>query len=329
MNDFIVGVLSINQKEFPGELFITSDNTIMIELLKNTPNYRAITINPIGLLETKVVPHSSTLDFDTDVNIEADDMPATLLITYLQDLFDNSSYITIYFDSTRGELVNFNKKIDEISENLKNKLLFHGPDLTPVVQNGEERLPRIKAKKFSNSNFKLINGFSKILNEEQIATIRLALPYRFKLLSWEIVYNMIYDGVAIRTLYSKAGNLMPLMLLIETKDHMKIGAFLSCGMKIVRGYTGSGETFIFKFSPDFDIFKWSGKNDFFLAASPDSIAIGGGGGSAIFLDSSLSHGISECCETFSSPPLTDNSHFDVLNVELWHIKSNYSKSANS
>ncbi|OHT00402.1 TLD family protein [Tritrichomonas foetus] len=322
--DSIIGVLSVDKQDFPGRIFLTEDNQIIIRLdFPSTENTQRTVINPIGLLETNVVPHPSTLDFGPEVDIEDDGMPASLLITYLQNLFDNSSYKTLCFNAIRGQLVEFNKKIDAVSSNLKARLLFEGPNLTPNINGGTRR--KTRRSDTSTVQFQLKNGPSGILNESQIDTIRLALPLRFKHLSWTKIYDMRKDGVSLSTLYSKAKNCMPLIIFVETSQSVKIGAFLSCGLKIVRGYSGSGETFVFRFNPDVEVFKWSKNNDLFVSASQTDIAIGGGGGNAIYLNSALEKGVSEYCETFASPPLANSPTFNVINVELWHIKSEFAK----
>lgn len=56
------------------------------------------------------------------------------------------------------------------------------------------------------------------------------------------------------------------------------GAILSHGLHTdkLTTYYGTGETFLFTFHPDFEVFKWSGVNTFFIKSGPDYISIGGG-----------------------------------------------------
>lgn len=324
-----IGVIEIGKMEYPGRIFVTEENQLAV--FYNTPfneDTIKIIINPIGLLETKIVPHPSTLDFGPDVNIEDDDMPATLLITYLQDLFDSSSYKTFVFNGVRKYLAEVSRKATEISTTLKDKLLFRGPDLTPEIypptsKNYKTSFNRRRSAPIPRIDyipFELINGESTILTKVQIDTVRLAIPFRYRTLSWFKLYDMTLDGVSINTLYSKVQNKMPLMLVIESNDHGKFGTFLSCGLKLVKGYSGTGETFIFRFAPDFEIYKWSTKNSFFVAASVDDLSIGGGKtGAAIYINKYMTNGVSDPCETFNSPQLSKKNQFKILKVEVWHI----------
>jgi hypothetical protein len=105
-----------------------------------------------------------------------------------------------------------------------------------------------------------------------------------------------------------------------TSDRSKIGAYLPTGLTVVKGYTGSGETFVFNFSSHIKVYRWSQKNEDFYTASENDIAIGGGTGSAIYLTDALERGFSNPCETFDSEQLTAKAQFDVLEVEVWHVR---------
>lgn len=73
----------------------------------------------------------------------------------------------------------------------------------------------------------------------------------------------------------------------------------------------------------FKAFPFSGENDFTIFCQADYLSIGGGDGHyGLWLDASLSKGVSDTCPTFGNEPLSDEGKkFDVLGVELWHVGS--------
>jgi hypothetical protein len=233
-------------------------------------------------------------------------------------MFDNSSVATVLFSAMRQQLEDLRTCIEEISPELQHRLLFQVPDLMP-----QKRQPKL-------GNLKLIPGPPGFLDINELADLRVALPHRTRLLVWERLFVASEDGVSLRTLLTKCENQMPLLLFVLTRDCAKLGAYLPSGLKAIRGYTGSGETFVFSFTPTFRIHRWSQKNQLFCTASYNEIAIGGGqeGLSAIFLSGALEKGFSGRCETFNSEPLTPKDHFDVLDVELWHLRVSVTKRVN-
>ncbi|KAF7247011.1 Oxidation resistance protein 1 [Varanus komodoensis] len=88
--------------------------------------------------------------------------------------------------------------------------------------------------------------------------------------------------------------------------------------KVSDGFYGTGETFLFTFCPDFEIFKWTGDNMFFLKGDMDALAFGGGGGEfALWLDGDLYHGRSHSCKTFGNHTLSKKEDFIIQDIEIW------------
>ncbi|TKA80223.1 hypothetical protein B0A55_04159 [Friedmanniomyces simplex] len=73
----------------------------------------------------------------------------------------------------------------------------------------------------------------------------------------------------------------------------------------------------------FKAFPYTGENDFTIFCQPEYLSVGGGDGHyGLWLDDSLSNGVSDTCPTFGNEPLSDEGKkFDVLGVELWYIGS--------
>jgi len=69
-------------------------------------------------------------------------------------------------------------------------------------------------------------------------------------------------------------------------------------------------------------YPWSGRNNFFIKASYDALAIGAGGGHyGLWLDPDLNGGRTQKCDTFENLPLTagpgDGGDFEIFQLEAW------------
>ncbi|XP_059527909.1 oxidation resistance protein 1 isoform X10 [Myotis daubentonii] len=96
------------------------------------------------------------------------------------------------------------------------------------------------------------------------------------------------------------------------------GALASEPFKVSDGFYGTGETFVFTFRPEFEVFKWTGDNMFFIKGDMDSLAFGGGGGEfALWLDGDLYHGRSHSCKTFGNNTLSKKEDFFIQDIEIW------------
>jgi hypothetical protein len=320
---FVAGVCSIDLGEVPARLSVSDCNELVLRFDAESPAGDSIPdlqINLIGLLETKIIPDPAIalqcnfLDHKDDKSI-----PSLLLITYLTDMFDSSSVKTILFSAITGELDEFQELIGAISKDLQRRLLFQIPDLAPSKSGKKTKIER-------PLDFVVLPAPPAFLNAHEIGQIRLALPLRMRQLSWERVFLASLDGVALSTMYAKSARRMPLLLLVLTADHCKIGAYLSTGLARVKGYSGTAETFVFACSPQIRVYRWSQKNEHFYSASENDISIGGGHGSAIFLTDALQRGFSSPCETFDSEQLTQKHQFAILDVEVWHVRRNFTLS---
>ncbi len=61
------------------------------------------------------------------------------------------------------------------------------------------------------------------------------------------------------------------------------------------------------------------RNDYFQFATPESLAVGGGGSFAIFLADDLLRGSSGISSTFGNPCLAGSLEFTVGQIEVWAI----------
>jgi hypothetical protein len=167
-----------------------------------------------------------------------------------------------------------------------------------------------------------IVGQSKIIDRKDAMQIQGNMPARFRGSMWRLMFQLSTHGCSYSTLYEQTEKQEPLILVIKTDADERIGAFLPIGLKRSRRYYGTGETFVCRFDPKVDVFRWCQgpeSNEFFVASSTEELIVGGGGGAAIWIGDAMGNGRSEECKTFQSPRLTRVSSFRVVDVEVWKI----------
>ncbi|XP_075438601.1 oxidation resistance protein 1 isoform X6 [Ascaphus truei] len=160
---------------------------------------------------------------------------------------------------------------------------------------------------------------SELLQVDQIEKLTKHLPPRTIGYPWTLVYSTAKHGMSLKTLYrTMLGLDTPVLLVIKDSDSQIFGALASEPFKVSDCFYGTGETFLFTFCPDFEVFKWTGDNMFFIKGDMDSLAFGGGGGEfALWLDGDLYHGRSHTCKTFENPTLSKKEDFIVQDIEIW------------
>ncbi|XP_013369474.1 PREDICTED: TLD domain-containing protein 2 isoform X5 [Chinchilla lanigera] len=96
------------------------------------------------------------------------------------------------------------------------------------------------------------------------------------------------------------------------------GAFSSSALRLSKGFYGTGETFLFSFSPQLKVFKWTGSNSFFVKGDWDSLMMGSSSGQfGLWLDGDLYHGRSHPCATFNNEVLARQEQFHIRELEAW------------
>ncbi|XP_021272111.1 TLD domain-containing protein 2 isoform X1 [Numida meleagris] len=147
------------------------------------------------------------------------------------------------------------------------------------------------------------------------------LPTRLRQQPWNLLYCTARDGFSLRTLYRCTGQLSsPALLLIRDTEAQAFGAFCTSPIHVSNGFYGTGETFLFSFSPELKVFRWTGRNSFFLKGDVDLLMIGGGSGKfGLWLDGDLHRGGSCPCETFNNESLSPRGEFCVQDLEVWGL----------
>ncbi|XP_068616619.1 oxidation resistance protein 1a [Brachionichthys hirsutus] len=160
---------------------------------------------------------------------------------------------------------------------------------------------------------------SDLLEADQIEKLAKNLPPRTIGYPWTLAFGTAKHGMSIKTLYrAMQGQDTPVLMVIKDSDGQVFGALASEPFKVSDGFYGTGETFLFTFNPEFEVFKWTGDNMFFIKGDMDSLAFGGGSGEfGLWLDGDLYHGRSHSCKTFGNPMLSKKEDFYVQDIEIW------------
>ncbi|XP_061144213.1 oxidation resistance protein 1a isoform X2 [Syngnathus typhle] len=160
---------------------------------------------------------------------------------------------------------------------------------------------------------------SDLLEADQIEKLARNLPPRTIGYPWTLAFGTSKHGMSIKTLYrTMQGQDTPVLMVIKDSDGQVFGALASEPFKVSDGFYGTGETFLFTFNPEFEVYKWTGDNMFFIKGDMDSLAFGGGSGEfGLWLDGDLYHGRSHSCKTFGNPMLSKKEDFYVQDIEIW------------
>ncbi|XP_028909972.1 nuclear receptor coactivator 7 isoform X1 [Ornithorhynchus anatinus] len=165
----------------------------------------------------------------------------------------------------------------------------------------------------------ILKQHSALLENMQIEQLAHRLPARVQGYPWRLAYSTLEHGTSLKTLYRKSASLdSPVLLVVKDMDNQVFGAYATHPFKFSDHYYGTGETFLYTFSPNFKVFKWSGENSYFINGDLSSLELGGGGGRfGLWLDADLYHGRSNSCSTFNNDVLSKKEDFIVQDLEVW------------
>ncbi|NXS90585.1 NCOA7 protein, partial [Jacana jacana] len=165
----------------------------------------------------------------------------------------------------------------------------------------------------------VLKHHSALLENMHIEQLARRLPARVQGYPWRLAYSTLEHGTSLKTLYRKSASLdSPVLLVIKDMDNQIFGAYATHPFRFSDHYYGTGETFLYTFSPHFKVFKWSGENTYFINGDTSSLELGGGGGRfGLWLDADLYHGRSNSCSTFNNDVLSKKEDFIIQDVEVW------------
>ncbi|XP_065126646.1 nuclear receptor coactivator 7 isoform X1 [Paramisgurnus dabryanus] len=192
---------------------------------------------------------------------------------------------------------------------------------TIVSVKQQKRRPSVCSSEDSESEdlLPVLTDHSHIFKEHHLDKLVNHIPARAREDQWKLVYSTAVHGTSLRTLYRHMSDIdRPVLMVIKDMDSQVFGAFSSDPFKVSSCCYGTGETFLYSFSPEFQIFRWSGENSYFLRGFQDSLQMGAGGGHfGLWLDADLHRGSTYSCNTFCNRPLSRHHDFKIQDLEVW------------
>ncbi|XP_066528479.1 TLD domain-containing protein 2-like [Hoplias malabaricus] len=169
-------------------------------------------------------------------------------------------------------------------------------------------------------DLKLSEG-SILLNISQIQELCQQLPANLSLCEWRLTFRTQTHGTSLRTLYKTSSQLDACSVLIIRDSYRQVfGVVCSAPLRVSTAYYGTGQTFVFSFSPHLQVYKWTGGNSFFIKGSVDSLHFGGGRGRyGLWINGDLIRGRSQTCETFDNEVLSSTEDFLINELEVWTL----------
>ncbi|XP_025987962.1 nuclear receptor coactivator 7 isoform X4 [Solenopsis invicta] len=162
-------------------------------------------------------------------------------------------------------------------------------------------------------------GTTEILSEEHREELCRHLPARAEGYQWTLVFSTSQHGFSLNSMYRKMAKIeSPILLVIEDTEGNVFGALTSCSLHVSDHFYGTGESLLFRFTPRFQCFNWTGDNLYFIKGNNESLAIGAGDGKfGLWLDGDLYQGRTQSCSTYGNEPLAPREDFVVKTLECW------------
>ncbi|XP_072744453.1 oxidation resistance protein 1 isoform X4 [Anoplolepis gracilipes] len=162
-------------------------------------------------------------------------------------------------------------------------------------------------------------GTTEILSDEHREQLCRHLPARAEGYQWTLVFSTSQHGFSLNSMYRKMAKIeSPILLVIEDTEGNVFGALTSCALHVSDHFYGTGESLLFRFTPRFQCFNWSGDNLYFIKGNNESLAIGAGDGKfGLWLDGDLYQGRTQSCSTYGNDPLAPREDFVVKTLECW------------
>ncbi|KAL6448828.1 hypothetical protein ACFW04_000528 [Cataglyphis niger] len=205
-----------------------------------------------------------------------------------------------------------------------------GDDITELTRESWEVLSmseEVRRVLYANSAISLDNeiivpdliGTTEILSEEHREQLCRHLPARAEGYHWTLVFSTSQHGFSLNSMYRKMAKIeSPILLVIEDTEGNVFGALTSCALHVSDHFYGTGESLLFRFTPKFQCFNWSGDNLYFIKGNNESLAIGAGDGKfGLWLDGDLYQGRTQSCSTYANDPLAPREDFVVKTLECW------------
>ncbi|XP_036139003.1 nuclear receptor coactivator 7 isoform X4 [Monomorium pharaonis] len=162
-------------------------------------------------------------------------------------------------------------------------------------------------------------GITEILSDDHREQLCRHLPARAEGYQWTLVFSTSQHGFSLNSMYRKMAKVeSPILLVIEDTEGNVFGALTSCSLHVSDHFYGTGESLLFRFTPRFQCFNWTGDNLYFIKGNNESLAIGAGDGKfGLWLDGDLYQGRTQSCSTYGNEQLAPREDFVVKTLECW------------
>ncbi|XP_068222738.1 oxidation resistance protein 1 isoform X9 [Palaemon carinicauda] len=208
---------------------------------------------------------------------------------------------------------------------MKSQMTISTESENPEVVSMSEELRRALYSSSSLTSLDLevflpeVVGTTDIVTDHVRKSMYKKLPVRCQGYAWKLVFSTAQHGFSLNSLYRKMTDVdSAVLVFIQDTNQNVFGALVSCSLHVSELFYGTGESFLFTFHPQFEVFPWTGENTFFIKGNNESLYIGGGDGNfGLWLDGDLYQGRTQPCKTYNNPPLTDTEDFIIKTIECW------------
>lgn len=188
--------------------------------------------------------------------------------------------------------------------------------VTPAVN-----IPRKQLSTITPDRLPRMSDTSSLLTDEIRCSIHPALPTLAKGRRWVLLYSTEKHGMSLLTLYRNSNMMtVPLLLVAGDKEGAVFGGLITAPLvpSPKKKYTGTSDSFVFtNVNGSSTVYHPSGMNRYYVLATTEALALGGGSHFALTLDAELLNGTSGTSETFTNPCLAHSEEFILKHVELW------------
>ena len=110
-----------------------------------------------------------------------------------------------------------------------------------------------------------LQGDTEILSEELVARLSDNLPARLIGNDWRLIYSTSTHGFSLSSLYRRCSTSTngPTLLCVQDTNRVVFGALVSSPIVMSEHFYGTGESFLFRTDPCFQVYNWTGDNPHF------------------------------------------------------------------